>query len=271
MPDDDTIIRASSLPNYPDCNARWAAQTMSAEITAMGWELRETPRGIGAAHGTAVHAAGAHILTGKMKTGVPADPKEGADVGIASLDEAIKESDIAWDDTTPEVSVAQQQIVRQTAMYHSAVVPQIKPIAVEQALRAAIEPGFVLSGHIDVSEELDLHDLKTGKNQRANAAQYGAYALLRRSHGENANKLIEDYVRRGSLRTAQPKPERNVYDGPRAERMAKRIIERIVKDVKTFRETQDPWSFLPNPNTYLCGARWCPAHGTKWCGAWREK
>ena len=89
-------------------------------------------------------------------------------------------------------------------MYHSAVVPQIKPIAVEQALRAAIEPGFVLSGHIDVSEELDLHDLKTGKNQRANAAQYGAYALLRRSHGENANKLIEDYVRRGSLRTAQP-------------------------------------------------------------------
>ena len=77
MPDDDTIIRASSLPNYPDCNARWAAQAMSAEITAMGWELRETPRGIGAAHGTAVHAAGAHILTGKMKTGVSGRPKRG--------------------------------------------------------------------------------------------------------------------------------------------------------------------------------------------------
>ena len=265
----ETVIRASSLPNYPDCPLRWAAQTMRAEIEDMGWELRHLPRGIGAAHGTACHAAAAHVLEAKIATGEPADADEGAEVGIENLRTTLAETDIAWDDTTPEQNTAQQQLVRQTRAYHSAVAPTIKPVAVEKRFTAEIEPGFILSGTLDVSEEYDLHDLKGGKNKRAHGAQYGAYALLRRSHGENANNLIEDYVRRGTLRRPQPEPERVVYDGPRSERMAAQTVRRIVADVKRFRETQDPWSFLPNPNSYLCGAKWCSAHGTDFCGAWK--
>ena len=75
------------------------------------------------------------------------------------------------------MSVAQQQVIRQTRLYHDQVAPGIKPIAVEEYLKAEIDDGFILSGHVDVTEEFDLHDLKTGKNQRANQAQYGAYAL----------------------------------------------------------------------------------------------
>ena len=55
----DTVIRASSLPNYPDCSLRWAATTMRKEIEGLGWELRDLPQNIGAANGTAVHAAAA--------------------------------------------------------------------------------------------------------------------------------------------------------------------------------------------------------------------
>ena len=270
MPD-ETIIRASSLPNYPDCSLRWAAQSLRGEIEDMGWELRHTPRGIGAAHGTAAHAAAAHILNGKIATGEPADADESAEIGIVSLKTTMDETEIAWDDTTPEPSTAQQQLVRQTRTYHAKVAPLLKPIAVEKPFRAQIEPGFIIKGTIDETEEHDLHDLKGGRNQRANAAQYGAYGLLRRSHGEEARHLIEDYVRRGTLKRPQPEPERHVYEGPRAERMATRVMKRIVQDVKAFRETQDPWSFLPNPNSYLCGSRWCPAHGTKFCGAWRPE
>ena len=62
--------------------------------------------------------------------------------------------------------MAQQQVTRQTRLYHDKVAPGIKPIAVEEHLKAEIEDGFVLSGHVDVTEEFDLHDLKTGKNQR---------------------------------------------------------------------------------------------------------
>ena len=268
---DDTIIRASSLPNYPDCALRWAAQTLTAEIEGMGYELRELPRGIGAAHGTAAHKAAAHILTEKIETGEAGDADEGAEVGIVNFKKTLDETEIAWDDTTPEPSTAEQQLVRQTRTYHQKVVPTMEPTAVEKSYRAQIEPGFILKGTLDETEPFDIHDLKGGRNQRANAAQYGAYALLRRSHGEHANQLVEDYVRRGTLKRPQPDPERHVYDGPRAERMAARIVRRIVQDVKQFRETQDPWSFLPNPNSYLCGDKWCPAWGTKFCGAWREK
>ena len=227
----------------------------------MGWELRELPRGIGAAHGTAAHKAAAHILNEKIATGEPADADEGAEVGIVNFKKTLDETEIAWDDTTPEASTAEQQLVRQTRTYHAKVAPTLKPIAVEKPFRAQIEPGFILKGTVDETEEHDLHDLKGGRNQRANAAQYGAYALLRRSHGEEANQLVEDYVRRGTLRRPQPAPERHVYEGPRAERMAARIVRRIVQDVKQFRETQDPWSFLPNPNSYLCGEKWCPRGG----------
>ena len=169
------------------------------------------------------------------------------------------------------MSVAQQQVIRQTRLYHDKVAPEIKPIAVEEYLKAEIEDGFVLSGHVDVTEEFDLHDLKTGKNQRANQAQYGAYALLRRSHGGNANKLVEDYIRRVSVRSVQPDPEHVIYDGARAERQAMATVKKIITDVKLFRETKDPWSFVANPNSFLCGDKWCPAFGTKFCGSWREK
>lgn len=266
-----TIIRASSLPNYPDCGLRWAAQNMRAEIEAMGWDLRRLPRGIGAANGTAVHKAGAHVLEAKIETGELGPEADAIEIGIDSLKSQADEEEIAWDDTTPERNTAEQQIIRQIRVYRGRVAPQLEPIEVEGEYRAEIKPGFKLSGHPDVLVPFDLEDLKTGRNQRANSAQYGAYSLLVRSKGHEPTRLIEDYVRRGSLKKPQPDPERVVYDAPRAERMADRIIRRIVADIERFRETHDPWSFLPNPNSYLCSSKWCPAHGTKLCGAWREE
>ena len=267
----DTIIRASSLPSYPDCSLRWAATTMRKEIKGLGWELRDLPQNIGAANGTAVHAAAANALTTKKDTGELGKVDDAIEVGVESLKKQAGELEIAWDKTTPEMSVAQQQVIRQTRLYHDKVAPEIKPIAVEEYLKAEIEDGFVLSGHVDVTEKFDLHDLKTGKNQRANQAQYGAYALLRRSHGGKANHLVEDYIRRVSVRSPQPDPEHVVYDGARAERQAMATVKKIIQDVKLFRETKDPWSFVANPNSFLCGDRWCPAFGTKFCGSWREK
>ena len=234
-------------------------------------EAARPAQNIGAANGTAVHAAAANALTTKKDTGELGKVDDAIEVGVESLRTQAGELEIAWDKTTPEMSVAQQQVIRQTRLYHDKVAPEIKPIAVEEHLKAEIEDGFVLSGHVDVTEEFDLHDLKTGKNQRANQAQYGAYALLRRSHGGKANHLIEDYIRRVSVRSVQPDPEHVIYDGARAERQAMATVKKIVTDVKLFRETKDPWSFVANPNSFLCGDRWCPAFGTKFCGAWSRE
>ena len=244
---------------------------MRAEIQSHGWKLRDVARSIGASNGTAVHKAAAHALTRKMHTGELGPVNEAEDAGMAELDKQLDETETLWDATTPDRNAAQKQITRQTLLYHSTVAPGIQPIAVEEHLQAQIAPGYLLSGHIDVSEELDLHDLKTGRNQRANAAQYGAYALLRRSNGKKARNLIEDYVKRVSHKTPQPQSERVVYPGPRAEMQAQQTVKRIVRDVHRFRETLDPWAFLPNPNSYLCGDKFCPAHGTEFCSAWRPK
>jgi hypothetical protein len=52
-----TVIRCSALTAYPDCNRRGAARLFWREISSMGFRLRSTPRGIGAAIGSAVHRA----------------------------------------------------------------------------------------------------------------------------------------------------------------------------------------------------------------------
>ena len=79
----DTVIRASSLPNYPDCPLRWAATTMRKEIEGLGWELRDLPQNIGAANGTAVHAAAAHTHSRTKKdTGELGQVDDAIEVGV---------------------------------------------------------------------------------------------------------------------------------------------------------------------------------------------
>ena len=151
---------------------------MRKEIKGLGWELRDLPQNIGAANGTAVHAAAANALTTKKDTGELGQVDDAIEVGVESLKKQAGEVEIAWDQTTPEMSVAQQQVIRQTRLYHDKVAPGIKPLAVEEALRAEIEDGFVLSGHVDVTEEFDLHDLKTGEES---ASQSGTIRRLRSS------------------------------------------------------------------------------------------
>ena len=271
-PVEATVIRASSLPNYPDCPLRWATNVLPQEIEDMGYKLRSIPRGIGATNGSSVHAAAAHLLTTKMETGYIGSESDAVEVGIARLDEQLDTGEeIQWDTTTPTRDVAQKQIIMQSNIYATDVAPALNPIAVEERIEATIEPGFVLSGQVDVTEEYDLHDLKTGRNQRANAAQYGAYSLLQRSGGGACNELVEDYVRRGTISKPQRDPERVVYDAARAERQATQILKRVVADVKTFRVSGDTDTFVQNPNTYLCGDKFCRAWGTDACNAWKPK
>jgi hypothetical protein len=33
----------------------------------------------------------------------------------------------------------------------------------------------------------------------------------------------------------------------------------------------DPWAFQSNPNSVLCGERFCPAWGTDFCRDWMPK
>jgi hypothetical protein len=262
------VIRASSLPMYPDCPRRWAARTFKRDIEAAGFELRELPEGIGAATGTATHAGVAYVNTAHMEADDFGNETERDQRALAALDEVTADG-VLWDRTTGDRNTAERQILRQVRIYRDTIAPTFKPIAVEQRHEAKVGEAFVLSGTLDLAEGENIRDLKTGTVPRYNGSQFGAYALLRRTAGHPANGLIEDFVRRATMTKPQPEPESLPHLVEQSERMAWETINRIIEDAKKFDETGEPWAFLPNPSSTLCGDKYCPVHGTRFCRAHR--
>ncbi len=262
----EVVIRASSLPMYPQCGRRWAARTIRSRIEAAGYRLRTVALHIGAATGSATHAAMAHMLKEKLKTGTLGNETETDQRAMQVLDEEIAEA-VMWDTTTPDLNTAQKQVRRQSGSYRRGVATKIVPIAVEERLEAEHPLGVVISGQQDVviSEPATLHDLKTGVRQGANAAQYGTYSRLLRAHDRPVVAIVEDYVKRVAVNRPQPDPVTVPYSLEVAERAAEIIISRIVRDLAEFRETGSSTAFLANPSSYLCSDRFCPAWGTKFC------
>ena len=230
--------------------------------------LRRRPRNIGAATGTATHKAVAVSLTHKITTGVLGNQTEADQAGLESLKKEI-EHGVMWDAASPDLNTAEKQVVRQHHSYRNTVGKRIQPAAVEQRLEATHDAtGFVLSGQQDVvitTDEAELRDLKTGTVCRANGPQYGGYAMLLRAHGTPLLSIIEDYVKRARIKDPQPDPVEIKYDLERSMTVAASILRRIKQDLDTFMATANPLAFLANPNSMLCSAKWCPAHGTEFC------
>lgn len=259
------VIRASSLPSYADCARRSAARLFRREIEDAGYQLRTTANGIGAAIGTATHA-GAHVaLHERIQRGelAPADVAE--DAAITDLRGRFAEG-VEWDAVSPKPNTAEKQVVRQLRMWRQMVAPQFVPEHVEVRLEADLAPGVVASGQVDVATGgRTIRDLKTGRMQRANGAQYGMYSLLWQAHGHQIDVLIEDYVPRAPISKFQPPAISTAVDIADAEAAATTLAKRMVADLTAFRATGDPWSFVANPASMLCGERWCPGWGTRWC------
>lgn len=261
------VIRASSLPQFSDCPRRWAARHLRREITAAGYELRETGRHIGACTGSATHVGAAFTLQHKIDTGELGNATEAEQRAMESLEHDVREG-AGWDKVTPNLSDAQVQVRRQIGVYRLHVASTVKPVAVERRLRARHKSGITISGTQDlvITEPEILRDLKTGGHgPSVNAGQYGAYSALLRSHGIHVTGIIEDFVARVRPDHQQPRPVEIAYDIGVAERTTESIIRRITADVADFRRTGEPESFLANPQSVLCSDRYCPAWGTKWC------
>jgi len=150
-------------------------------------------------------------------------------------------------------------------MWRQMVAPQFVPAHVEVRLEADLAPGIVAAGQVDVAAGNTIRDLKTGRMQRANGAQYGMYSLLWQAHGHQIDNLLEDYVPRAPISKLQPPAVTTAVDIADAEAAATTLAKRMVADLTAFRATGDPWSFVANPSSMLCGERWCPAANTKFC------
>ena len=263
----ETLVRASSLTQYPACGLKWAAENLTGEFAALGYEIREEPRGIGAMVGTGTHSAIAYALIAKMNTGELANTRESVQFGIADLEAQTEEGAVLWDDTTPSLSDGQIQVAKQTQTYLANVAPHITPIAVEERLNARYEGGIVISGQQDtiVVEPVTLADVKTGRNHDVHMPQLGCYSLLLRSHDAPVEKIEEHYIPRVPVKLDQPEPIITEYDVEVSERAAKSVLDHLVQDIAKFRASGSPDAFLANPHSKLCTETWCPAHGTNLC------
>lgn len=259
-------VRASTLAGWPDCERRGATKVLRAEIEAAGYTLRGERRNIGAIIGTAVHFSAKEVLSEKMN-GRTAPASFAADAAITSLRTATDVTEINFDKETVDANDAERVAKRMALTFRTHVVPMVEPIAVEERLEADAGNGLILSGQSDLVaiEPYRVVDLKTGKRRGHYKPQLGAYTLLNRSHGRPITKALETFVQRVPFGKPQPDPitvEHNLAD---AETAAANVIERIGQTVARFRATKDPWSFMANPSSMLCSAKFCPAHGTEFC------
>lgn len=280
----DVIVRASSLPAYPDCSRRSAGKLIPDEIKAAGYEIRNLRQGVGAAIGTAVHAAAKLTLDEKTKSGNLPPSDVATDIAVSYVNEALQ-AGVLYDKATLNLNDAQIQASRMARMYHAKVAPKIEPMFVEQRFEAVFVPGIILSGQSDVlaREPGKVRDLKTGQRESRHAAQIGAYSLLSRSHGYDIQEACVDFIPRVAAAKPQPEPTQTEYEVADSENAAVSILRHIEHDIKAFREgdasrgllPQDPWAFPANPNSFLCSEKFCPFWGVTgggaFCKEWRPK
>jgi hypothetical protein len=265
QPETTLTIRVSMLPSYTDCPRRAAAKTFYRIIAAAGFELKKLPNSIGASVGTGVHAGAAYMLNQK-KDGSDINGKDAGEVAVVELRKQTADG-IIWDRTTPNHNTAEKQTLRLTKLFEESCVPTFVPDLIENRRSAVIAPGWLLSGRPDVeTTDKTIRDWKTGAISRPYHSQMGGYSLLRRSQGcDKPRELIKDHLKRVAIDKPQPPVTSIVYDGPAAERAAWAVIAHIMRDVKAFLKSGDPWCFACNPMSMMCSEKYCPAFKSPFC------
>lgn len=263
-------IRASMLPGYADCARRAVAKQFHRLVEDQGHELRQLMPSVGAAVGTAVHVIAAHVLRNKMEHGIPGVFADGLTTAMEKFSEEIGPG-AEWDDTTPNVMAAQSQIAR-LAMAYLPLTQEITPVAVELELTAEIQPGWELSGHVDlITSDGRVDDLKTGALPRPYQTQLGGYALLARANGHKVSEVGITFIQRVRGSRIQPPPVRQTFDLDTSQREAMATIQAITRDVDAFEETGKPEVIRANPMSLMCSPKYCPAWGTSFCKMHSEK
>jgi hypothetical protein len=240
-----------------------------AVIKDAGYQLRELSPSVGASVGTATHAAVAYAMTEKVHGRALPPDSLAEECGITELGNRIRDEGVQWDGVTPNLNTGQKQVRRQYRIYRITLADELKPTSIEKRITVPTKRGNELSGQIDLFDT-GIRDLKTGTTSRSNIAQYGGYSLLKRAEGGSVNHIIEDFVQRVPIDKEQPRPVPIDYDIALAERVAGNVIADIEDRYQRFRDSGDNMIFNANPNSVLCGDKFCAAYGTTWCEEWKR-
>lgn len=255
-----------------DCSRRAAAKGWSKQVTESGYDLHKLPPSAGSALGTASHAAAEYMMSLKMETGELAPVDQAIEYAVEKFGMEIADG-VVWDDATPNRNAALIQMDKQVRAYVP-VMETFTPMALELELKADVGDGFQLTGHLDIlTTDGAVRDEKYGALSRPYQSQLGAYSLLGRSNGYAVTTLLIDWIQRVGKTKPQPKCQTFEYDQSESEHAAHGIIARVKQDLGLFNEDPDNlWRCWPaNPMSLMCSDKYCPAHGTNFCDAWKYR
>lgn len=262
-------LRASALPGYNDCARRQVAKLFPSEVQGIGYDLAETRASVGALVGTTTHAVVRDHATAMRDEGAGLDTllaRHTATVAAAIpafLEEV--EPGVEWDDSTPNVLIAQRQIERMSHAFLP-VLRTLEPELIEEAMEADLGDHWTLTGTLDCySSHGAIDDWKTGALPRSYHAQLGGYVLLAKARGLEVREVATTFVERTRLRAPQRPAERQTYDVGVVERTAWATVQRIKREVGEFLQTGAVDAIPANPMSMMCNRRYCPAFGTSFC------
>lgn len=258
-------LRASSLPDFCDCPARWEAKYIKGMFNPTSYK---------AYLGTCVHA-GTAVYDMAVMSGMNASDKELAEsaVEVAHRTLYTPDEDIAWDDQTPEG--IEPIVLSLVKMYISKIAPQMKYIAVEETCKDLHldDLGLILTGTTDrVYQSADggygIADLKTGGTAVASdgtvkttphAMQMGIYELLVENTFDKLKVTAPAAII--GLQTAKTEKGRRVgigYVENAKDMLVGTPEERGVLEI--FSAVAHNGLFIGNPKSAICSEKFCPAY-----------
>ncbi|HEX7390610.1 MAG TPA: PD-(D/E)XK nuclease family protein [Acidiphilium sp.] len=246
-------IHASALARWADCPRRAAIRSLDY-VEQEAWGIRmTTPPQIGARVGTSVHSAIAVLLAG-------------GDTGdaVAAIGDFLAERpDTELSRDLPSIDRAHAKAVECVAAWLT--LPRIRPTVIETPITGYEVAGLTVVGTPDTIGTLDdvpvLADVKTSARGGGwYAPQFGAYLLGLPE--TPIQSVVVDWLIYGGKEPARA--TRTVLDPDGCRGAASAVLEQAGAAFARSVVSGKPVG-LANPNSTLCSAKWCPAHGTAWC------
>jgi len=241
-------ISFSQLKMFQNCGKAYEYRYIEGKII---------PPGVALIRGRSVHKAHEISLRRKLEGAEPASEAEMEQIAADEVENGFRGDFIVDDDIPFEDAkgTTKDQAVKLARLDQRELIPQIKPIAVEEKIEVEI-PGLskTLLGILDVAEYGRVRDLKTSsrtppKDASSKSAQLSMYHLLFEiKYGKPPGELMLDTL----VATKEPK-----LDQQKSWRM-KEEIQIFLNRVHSAVENIEKGNFLPAPeDAWNCSAKWC--------------